>query len=99
MPPRLTANERLAALANLAGWQACDGRDAIAKRFIFTDFTAAFGWMVRVAHVCEQLDHHPEWSNIYRTVDVTLSTHDAGGLTALDVELASTMDRLFAQAQ
>ena len=70
-----------------------EGRDAIRKRFVFADFNAAFGWMARVALVAEQMNHHPEWSNVYRTVDVVLSTHDASGLTQRDVELARRMDQ------
>ena len=85
-----------AALAQLQGWRAADqgagGRDAIAKRYRFADFNAAFGWMTRVALKADQLDHHPEWSNVYATVDVLLATHDADGVTALDVELAKFMD-------
>ena len=83
-----------AALNELDGWTAAEGRDAIAKTFTFKDFNAAFGFMTRVALVAEKLDHHPEWSNVYRTVNVTLSTHDAGGLTGLDIQLAQAMDRL-----
>jgi 4a-hydroxytetrahydrobiopterin dehydratase len=93
---RLNDSEKAEALASLPGWSLVDGREAITKRFLFEDFNAAFGWMSRVAMAAEKLDHHPEWSNVYRTVDVTLSTHDAGGLTALDVTLARTMDRMAA---
>ncbi|MFZ4533279.1 MAG: 4a-hydroxytetrahydrobiopterin dehydratase [Alsobacter sp.] len=94
MADRLDANARSAALATLPGWAAVDGRDAITRRFVFADFSEAFGFMARVALVAETMNHHPEWSNVYRTVDVTLSTHDAGGLTALDVDLARAMDRI-----
>ncbi len=73
-----------------------EGRDAIQKRFTFKDFNAAFGFMTRVALAAERLNHHPEWTNVYRTVDVTLSSHDAGGLTRRDVELAQRMDQLAA---
>jgi 4a-hydroxytetrahydrobiopterin dehydratase len=83
-----------AALAALPGWQAVDGRDAIRKRFVFQDFNEAFGWMTRVALAAEKMDHHPEWFNVYKTVDVTLATHDAGGVTSLDVTLATAMDRM-----
>jgi len=79
-------------LAN--GWSLVDGRDAIAKSFRFKDFSEAFGWMTRVALTAEKMDHHPEWSNVYRTVDVTLTTHDAGGLSELDLRLARRMDTL-----
>ncbi len=91
-PARLTENEIGEALATLPGWS-LDG-NAIAKRFQFKDFSEAFGWMARVALEAEKLDHHPDWSNVYKTVEVRLSTHDAGGLTSLDVELARRMDRI-----
>ena len=94
MADKLEAAERQAALAELDGWSEVDGRDAITKSFQFKDFSEAFGWMARVALVAEKMDHHPEWFNVYRTVDVTLSTHDAGGLTAKDTELAGHMDRM-----
>ena len=81
-----------AALAELDGWQAHDSRDAIVKTFRFKDFNAAFGWMGRVALLAEKMDHHPEWSNVYDRVEVLLSTHDAGGVTALDVRMAKFMD-------
>jgi 4a-hydroxytetrahydrobiopterin dehydratase len=81
-----------AAVARLTGWKAADGRDAIVKAFRFKDFNAAFGWMTRVALAAERLDHHPEWFNVYNRVDVTLATHDADGVSELDVELAKIMD-------
>jgi 4a-hydroxytetrahydrobiopterin dehydratase len=95
-PHKLTGEDRDKALAALAGhgWAPVAGRDAITKRFVFDDFNAAFGWMTRVALVAEHMNHHPEWFNVYRTVDVTLATHDVGGLSNLDVALASKMDRL-----
>ncbi len=93
-PQKLTGPARQAALATLSGWSEVEGRDAIAKTFVFRDFNAAFGFMTRVALLAEKLDHHPEWSNVYRTVQVALSTHDAGGLTERDVALAQAMDRL-----
>jgi 4a-hydroxytetrahydrobiopterin dehydratase len=94
MPQKLSADARKSALAKLDGWTEADGRDAIQKKFVFKDFNAAFGFMTRAAMVAEKLDHHPEWFNVYKTVEVTLSTHDAGGLTELDVELAQAMDAL-----
>jgi len=94
MPEKLTANARKAALARLHGWSEVKGRDAISRTFTFQDFNAAFGFMTRAALVAEKMDHHPEWSNVYKTVNVTLSTHDAGGLTALDIALAEAMDRI-----
>jgi 4a-hydroxytetrahydrobiopterin dehydratase len=81
-----------AALAQIEGWEAVDGRDAIAKTFKFADFNAAFGFMSRVALMAEKLDHHPEWFNVYNRVEVTLATHDADGVTELDVQLARFMD-------
>lgn len=94
MADRLTGEARTVALAQLAGWVEVEGRDAIARRFAFRDFSEAFGFMARVALVAERMDHHPEWSNVYRTVEVTLSTHDAGGLTDKDIALAKAMDRI-----
>jgi len=87
--PRLDVQ---AALAGLAGWQAHAGRDAIQKSFRFENFNAAFGFMARVALCAEKLDHHPEWFNVYNRVDVVLATHSAGGVTELDVRLATFMD-------
>ena len=94
MPSPLSDSERSALSSALDGWVMVEGRDAISKRFVFGDFVEAFGWMTRVALVAERMNHHPEWTNVYRTVEVTLSTHDAGGLTRRDVELAQQMDRL-----
>lgn len=82
------------ALKQVSGWRAVDGRDAIAKEFKFKDFNAAFGFMTRVALYADKADHHPEWSNVYNKVEVTLSTHDAGGVTEKDVALAKFMDSL-----
>lgn len=84
------------AVKQLSGWKAADGRDAITKQFKFADFSAAFAFMARVALKAEAMDHHPEWFNVYNKVDVTLSTHDAGGVTALDVALAKFMDEIAA---
>ena len=94
MRQKLVGAARNAALGELAGWNEVSGRDAITKKFVFQDFNAAFGFMTRAALVAEKLDHHPEWFNVYKTVDVTLSTHDAGGVTELDIKLAQAMDRL-----
>jgi 4a-hydroxytetrahydrobiopterin dehydratase len=93
---KLDSARRAAALAALPGWTVTEGRDAIARRYQFKDFNAAFGFMTRAALAAEKLDHHPEWFNVYRTVDVTLSTHDAGGLTELDIALATQMDAIAA---
>ncbi|WP_146346421.1 4a-hydroxytetrahydrobiopterin dehydratase [Falsiphaeobacter marinintestinus] len=76
------------------GWEMVEGRDAITKTFRFDDFVDAFGWMTRVAIWAEKWDHHPEWSNVYRSVDVVLTTHDVDGLSALDAKLARKMDSL-----
>ena len=94
MAAKLTADARKAALTRLSGWSEVAGRDAIAKTFVFKDFNQAFGFMTRAALVAEKMDHHPEWFNVYKTVDVTLATHDAGGVTELDVKLAEAMDKL-----
>ena len=94
MAEKLADEERRKALSDLDGWIMVDDRDAITKTFSFKDFNEAFGFMSRVALVAEKMNHHPEWFNVYRTVEVTLSTHDAGGLTELDVQLASAMDRI-----
>ncbi len=93
-PQKLAGNARQTALAKLSGWTEVQGRDAIIKKFVFKDFNEAFGFMTRAALVAEKMDHHPEWFNVYKTVEVTLSTHDAGGVTELDVKLAQTMDAL-----
>jgi 4a-hydroxytetrahydrobiopterin dehydratase len=94
MAQKLTADARKTALAKLTGWSEVQGRDAITRKFVFKDFNQAFGFMTRAALVAEKMDHHPEWFNVYKTVEVTLSTHDAGGLTELDVKLAETMNAL-----
>jgi 4a-hydroxytetrahydrobiopterin dehydratase len=94
MVEKLTGNARKAALAKLDGWSEVQGRDAISRTFIFADFNEAFGFMTRAALVAEKLDHHPEWFNVYDRVEVTLATHDAGGVTERDVALAEAMNRL-----
>ena len=93
MTRKLDKDARKQALASLKGWQDAEGRDAIKKRFTFADFTEAFSFMTRVALAAERMDHHPEWFNVYKTVDVTLSTHDAGGVTEKDIALARIMDK------
>ncbi|RMA43566.1 4a-hydroxytetrahydrobiopterin dehydratase [Rhodophyticola porphyridii] len=95
-PEKLSDAQRSTALAELTahGWQVGEDRDAISKTFTFGDFNEAFGWMTRVALIAEHMNHHPEWSNVYKTVKVTLSTHDVGGLSALDIAMATKMDRL-----
>jgi 4a-hydroxytetrahydrobiopterin dehydratase len=96
MAQKLTADARKAALARLSGWSDVAGRDAITRKFTFKDFREAFAFMTKVAGVANEMDHHPEWFNVYKTVEVTLSTHDAGGVTDLDIKLATEMDRLAA---
>ena len=91
---KLSGEARSGAVAKLKGWSEVKGRDAIAKTFVFADFNQAFGFMTRAALVAEKMDHHPEWFNVYKTVEVTLSTHDAGGVTERDLALAEAMDRL-----
>ena len=81
-----------AALAQLPHWRAAEGRDAIVRSFKFADFNAAFGFMTRVALLADKIDHHPEWSNVYNRVEVLLATHDADGVTELDVRMAKFMD-------
>ena len=93
---KLAGVAREQAIAELDGWQELAGRDAICKSFAFQDFSAAFGFMTRVALQAEKMNHHPEWFNVYRTVQVTLSTYDVGGLSELDVKLAKAMDRIAA---
>lgn len=83
-----------AAVAQLSGWRAVEGRDAIEKTFQFADFNAAWGFMSRIAVKAEAMNHHPEWFNVYNRVEVTLATHDAGGVTSLDIELAGFMDSI-----
>ena len=94
MAAKLAGEARGKALAELQGWGVVDGRDAIAKAFKFKDFNAAFGFMTRVALMAEKMDHHPEWSNVYNRVDITLSTHDAGGVTERDIRLAKFIDQV-----
>ena len=91
-PKKLDGAARAAALKLLDGWTEVQGRDAIHKTFKFPDFNAAFSFMTRVALKAEQLDHHPEWSNVYNKVEIVLSTHDAGGLSEKDVALAKVID-------
>jgi len=94
MAKKLTDAERPDALAGIPGWTEMEGRDAIRKSYKFKDFNEAFGFMCRAALIAEKMDHHPEWFNVYNSVEVTLSTHDAGGLTEKDIALASAMNAL-----
>ena len=92
MAGKMTPEELNGAIEELEGWSKADGRDAIQKTFKFKDFNQAFAFMTKVARKAEDMDHHPEWFNVYATVEVTLATHDAGGVTELDIELARFMD-------
>lgn len=89
---KLSPSDRRDALKVLPDWRDVSGRDAIARSFAFKDFSAAFAFMTRVALLAEKMDHHPEWSNVYNKVEVTLSTHDAGGVTEKDIAMAKAMD-------
>jgi 4a-hydroxytetrahydrobiopterin dehydratase len=97
MAERLSAEARNQALKGLPGWADAPGREAIARTFTFKDFNEAFGFMARAALVAEKTDHHPEWRNVYKTVEVVLTTHDAGGVTARDIALATSMNAIAAQ--
>ena len=96
MADKLEGGARSQALSALEGWSDVKDRDAIAKTFTFADFSQAFGWMARVALAAEKMNHHPEWFNVWNRVEVTLSTHDAGGLTVRDIKLAQRMDDITA---
>ena len=97
MAELLSAETRKSALKGLPGWTETPGREAIARTFIFRDFNEAFGFMARAALVAEKSDHHPEWRYVYKTVEVVLATHDVGGVTALDIELAKAMNAIAGQ--
>lgn len=97
MVERLSADGRKTALKELSRWSDVADRDAIARTFTFKDFNEAFGFMARVALVAEKRDHHPEWRNVYKTVEVVLTTHDADGVTQKDVDLAKAMDAIAKQ--
>jgi 4a-hydroxytetrahydrobiopterin dehydratase len=97
MAEGLSAEARKSALKALPAWKEIAGREAIARTFTFKDFNEAFGFMARAALVAEKRDHHPEWKNIYKTVEVVLATHDAGGVTTQDIEMAKAMDEIARQ--
>lgn len=94
MAEKLEGAARAESLASIPDWSQVEGRDAISRKFKFGSFNAAFGFMSQVALKAEKMDHHPEWFNVYGQVDVTLSTHSAGGVTELDIKLAKFMDKL-----
>lgn len=99
MAQRLSEEARRAALKELPGWSQFTGREAITRTFVFRDFNEAFGFMARVALIAEKSDHHPEWRNVYKTVEVVLTTHDAGGVTERDITLAEAMNAIAKQFQ
>lgn len=96
MTDKLSDTERAEAIRKLgaSGWKPCEDRDAIRRTYTFENFVEAFGFMSKAAIWAEKMNHHPEWDNVYKTVNVTLTTHDAGGLSQLDVDLAHKMDQL-----
>ena len=94
MTEKLNPEIRNTQFAELDGWSQESARDAISKSFSFKNFNEAFAFMTRVAMQAEKINHHPEWSNVYKTVNVTLTTHDAGGLSELDIKLAKFMDQI-----
>ena len=98
MIEKLSPQARAQALGDLPGWSEVAGRDAIQRTFKFADFNAAFGFMTRAALKADQMDHHPEWFNVYNRVEVTLTTHDVDGLSPRDVALAQFMDAVAATA-
>ena len=93
--PQLTEDERDRALSDLPEWSLRDDKLAIVRRFKFADFSQAFAFMTRVALIAEKRDHHPEWANVYNRVEITLTTHDAGGLSQRDVDMAAAIDGFF----
>lgn len=90
----LNETDRSEALADLPEWDHDEARDAITRRIVFADFIEAFGFMTQVALIAERMNHHPEWSNVYNRVDVLLTTHDAGGLSGRDIDMAQAIDAI-----
>lgn len=95
MIEQLDEEARARALDDLGDWDYDDARDAITRSFVFDDFVSAFGFMTQIALLAEKADHHPEWSNVWNRVDILLTTHDAGGLSQQDIDLAEKIDALF----
>lgn len=93
MSKKLSTKIRNESLKKLNGWKKTRGKDCIEKEFLFKDFQSAFSWMTKMALVAEKMDHHPEWFNVYNKVNVILTTHDAGGITKLDIDLAKIMNK------
>ncbi|CAN5232705.1 4a-hydroxytetrahydrobiopterin dehydratase [soil metagenome] len=94
MIEQLNEAERASAIDALGDWDFDEARDALTRQFVFADFSEAFGFMARVALLADKADHHPEWSNVYNRVDILLTTHDAGGLSHRDVDMATAIDKL-----
>ena len=94
MVDQLSDAERAEALDALPDWDYDEGRDAISRTIVFTDFAEAFGFMAQVALIAERADHHPEWTNVWNRVEITLTTHDAGGLSERDIDLATAIDSI-----
>ena len=94
MADKLSDAARKESLSELTNWRLASDRDAISRQFVFKDFVQAFGFMSQSALIAERLNHHPEWSNVYKTVNVTLTTHDCDGLSELDIKLAKAMDNI-----
>lgn len=94
MTDKLDGDRRLQVLAGLSSWEQLDDRDAIRKTFVFDNFNQAFAFMTRIAMEAEKQDHHPEWKNVYNRVEITLTTHDVGGLSERDIHLAAFIDSL-----
>ena len=94
MVDQLSEAERAEALDALPDWDYDEGRDAISRSIVFTDFAEAFGFMTQVALIAERADHHPEWKNVWNRVEITLTTHDAGGLSERDIDLATAIDSI-----
>lgn len=92
MPDPLNPQDLTQEVSNLDGWSVLSQRPAIFKKYVFNDFRQAFAFMTKCANFAEEINHHPEWFNIYKTVEITLTTHDAGGITPLDIEMAKAMD-------
>ena len=92
MVQKLSSSDRASLLAELSGWDDVNDRDAIKKTFTFEDFNEAFGFMTRVALLADKMDHHPEWFNVYNRVEVTLTTHDADGVSQRDADMARAME-------
>jgi 4a-hydroxytetrahydrobiopterin dehydratase len=97
MVDQLSEAERADALDGLSDWDYNEARDAITRSIVFTDFAEAFGFMTQVALIAEKMEHHPEWTNVWNRVEITLTTHDAGGLSERDIELADAIDAILGE--